>query len=125
MANRLARRSVERAYTPHDGGGHGLDSDSTPAPWAQAGDRAATTTLPAAPPVSPRRHLAWLAGGMVGAFLIPFILADQLAVQRDLYYAAYVAAVVGLFVAWSRDTHQPLRATLARRWRLAVSLGIG
>jgi hypothetical protein len=36
----------------------------------------------------------------------------------------YAAAVVGLFVAWARDTRQPLRAMLARRWRLAVGLGV-
>ena len=36
----------------------------------------------------------------------------------------YVAAVVGLFVAWARDTRQPLREMLARRWRLAVGLGV-
>ena len=71
-------------------------------------------------PVSGRRHLAWLVGGMAGAFLIPFVLADQLGLQRDLYYGLYAAAVVGLFVAWARDTRQPLREMLARRWRLAV-----
>jgi hypothetical protein len=75
-------------------------------------------------PVSGRRHLAWLVSGMAGAFLIPFVLADQLGLQRDLYYGLYAAAVVGLFVAWARDTRQPLREMLARRWRLAVGLGI-
>jgi hypothetical protein len=29
-------------------------------------------------PVSGWRHLAWFVGGMTGAFLIPFVLADQL-----------------------------------------------
>jgi hypothetical protein len=62
---------------------------------------------------------------MAGSFLVPFILADQLGLQRDLYYAVYIAAVVGLFVAWARDTRQPLREMVARRWRLAVGLGVG
>jgi hypothetical protein len=79
----------------------------------------------AAPTSSARRHLAWLAGGMAVAFLVPFVIADELGLQRDLYYAVYVATVVGLFVAWARNTDQPLREMLARRWRLAVSLGIG
>lgn len=78
----------------------------------------------AARPVSARRHLAWLVGGAAGSFLVPFIVADRLGLQRDVYYAVYVAAVVGLFVAWARDTRQPLREMLARRWRLAVGLGV-
>jgi hypothetical protein len=68
--------------------------------------------------------LAWFVGGMAGAFLVPFILADQLALQRDLYYGIYAAAVGGLFVAWAHDTQQQLREMLARRRRLAVGLGI-
>jgi xanthine/uracil permease len=72
-----------------------------------------------------RRHVAWLAGGMAVAFLVPFVIADQLGLQRDLYYALYAAAVVGLFVAWARDTDQSLRVMFARRWRLAVGLGLG
>ena len=38
---------------------------------------------PAARPVSARRHFAWLVGGMAGSFLVPFIVADQLGLQRD------------------------------------------
>jgi hypothetical protein len=82
------------------------------------------TKPPAVQPVSARRHFAWLVGGIAGSFLVPFILADQLGLPRDLYYAVYVAAVVGLFMAWSRDTRQPLREMLARRWQLAVGLGV-
>jgi hypothetical protein len=70
------------------------------------------------------RHLTWLAGGMAISFLVPFVIADQLGLQRDLYYAVYVTTVVALFGAWARNTHQPLRGMLARRWRLAVGLGV-
>ena len=82
--------------------------------------------LPSSPAraVSARRHLLWLAGGMVVAFLVPFVLADRLGLDRDLYYGVYAAAVIGLFAAWARDTRQPLRAMVARRWRLAVLLGV-
>ena len=83
-----------------------------------------TATSPVVQPVRPRRHFAWLVGGMAGSFLVPFIVADRLGLQRDLYYAVYVAAAVGLFVAWARDTRQPLREMVARRWRLAVGLGV-
>lgn len=87
------------------------------------GGRTAAQPL-AARPVTARHHFAWLVVGMAASFLVPFIVADQLGLQRDLYYAVYVAAVAGLFVAWVRDTRQPLREMFARRWRLAVGLGI-
>jgi MFS family permease len=86
--------------------------------------RTAPTKAPAAPSVNAGRHVAWLMGGMAGSFLVPFVLADQLGLQRDVYYAVYVAGVVGLFVGWARDTRQPLKAMLARRWRLALGLGV-
>jgi hypothetical protein len=78
----------------------------------------------AASAVSARRHLAWLAGGMAMAFLVPFVLADKLELTRDVYYGVYVAAVVALFVAWARDTEQSLREMVTRRWRLALGLGV-
>jgi hypothetical protein len=74
--------------------------------------------------VRPRRPGAWLLGGMAVAFLVPFVVADRLGLQRDLYLVVYVAAVLGVFVGCARDTGQSLRAMLARRRRLAVGLGI-
>jgi hypothetical protein len=70
------------------------------------------------------RHMAWLAGGMVIAFLVPYVVADLIGLQRDLYYGVYVAAVLGLFVGWAHDTGQSLREMCARRWRLAIVLGL-
>lgn len=97
---------------------------STTAPPRPAGIRAVAMSSPAAPPAGARRHLAWLLGGMTIAFLVPFVVADQLDVQRDIYLIVYVAAVVGLFVGWARDTGQSLREMFARHWRLAVGLGL-
>ena len=74
--------------------------------------------------VTARRHVGWLAGLIVVSFLIPFLLADQLGLQKDLYYGVYGAVVVGLFVSWARDTGQSVQAMCARRWRLAVGLGL-
>jgi hypothetical protein len=54
--------------------------------------------------------------------LVPFLVADQLGLQRDLYLVVYVVAVVGLFVGWARDTSQSLREMFTRHWRLAVGL---
>jgi hypothetical protein len=62
--------------------------------------------------------------GLAGAFAVPFVVADTLEVQRDLYYAVYVIAVAALFAGWARDTRQPLREMVARRWRLALGLGL-
>jgi hypothetical protein len=61
---------------------------------------------------------------MAGSFLVPFILADQLALQRDVYYALYVGAVLALFTAWARGTDQRLGGMFGRRWPLAVGLGL-
>lgn len=87
----------------------------------EAGVRAGT--LSAERPTS-RRHLAWLAGGMAMSFLVPFLLADQLGLPRDLYYGIYIAAVAGLFVGWARDTGQPLREMCTRHWPWAAGLGL-
>jgi len=70
-----------------------------------------------------RRHLTWLGAGLVLAFLVPFVFADTLEVQRDAYYGIYALFVGGLFVAWARDTGQSLRAMVSRRRRLTLVLG--
>jgi hypothetical protein len=73
---------------------------------------------------TPRRHFAWLCGGAAAAFLVPYLLADRIGLQRDVYYGVYAAVAGGLFVGWSRDTGQSLRAMCARRWRVAIALGL-
>jgi hypothetical protein len=69
-------------------------------------------------------HWAWLAGGFGMAFALPFLLADVLEINRDLFYGVYALVVVGLFALWSRATGYDLVTALRRRWRLAVVLGL-
>ena len=71
-----------------------------------------------------RRNLAWLLGGLAMGFLVPFVFADILGLQRDLYYAVYATAVASFFVAWSRATDQDLGRMFRRRLGLAVVLGV-
>jgi hypothetical protein len=66
----------------------------------------------------------WLLGGLVLAFGVPFVFADLAGLQRDLYYALYVASVFTFVGVWARQTQQPIRAFLTRRWRWAVPLGL-
>jgi hypothetical protein len=61
---------------------------------------------------------------MVLAFLLPYLLADRIGRQRDVYYGVYAASVAILFAGWARDTRQPVREMCARRWKLAVLLGV-
>lgn len=69
-------------------------------------------------------HWAWLAGGFALAFAVPFVLADVLEVDRDLFYGLYALAVIGLFAAWSRSTGYDLVAAAKRHWLAALLLGL-
>ena len=69
-------------------------------------------------------HVLWLAGGLVLAFLIPFVLADTLELDRDLYYGMYGASVIAFFALWLRATDQSLRRLVSRRTALAIGLGL-
>jgi hypothetical protein len=70
-------------------------------------------------------HWAWLAGGLGLAFAVPFVLADTLEIDRDLFYGLYALSVAALFVLWSRSTGYDLVAAARRRWLAAVLLGLG
>ena len=67
---------------------------------------------------------AWLAIGLVLAFAVPFLLADRLGINRDLFYGVYALTVVGLFWLWSRSTGYDLIAAARCRWLAAVLLGL-
>jgi hypothetical protein len=69
-------------------------------------------------------HWAWLAGGFVPAFAVPYLLADVLGINRDLFYGLYALAVVALFAAWARATGYDLVQAVKRRWLAALLLGL-
>jgi membrane protease YdiL (CAAX protease family) len=58
------------------------------------------------------------------AFALPYLLADVLELNRDLFYGVYAVAVVALFVGWARSTGYDLVYALERRWTWAVGLGL-
>src|SRR3712207_1682517 len=93
-----------------------------PAASGRSGDDA--TAAPISRRVTARRHLGWLAVGSVMSFTVPFVLADQLGLQRDIYYGIYATAVGGLFLAWARDTGQSVRGMCRRRWAWTIGLGV-
>ena len=69
-------------------------------------------------------HWAWLACGFVLAFAVPFLFADLIEIDRDLFYGLYALAVVGLFALWSRSTGYNLVAAAQRHWLAALLLGL-
>jgi membrane protease YdiL (CAAX protease family) len=69
-------------------------------------------------------HWAWLAGGYVVAFAVPFLLADVLDINRDVYYGLYALVVVTLFTLWARSTAYDLLGACKRQWLWAIGLGL-
>jgi hypothetical protein len=69
-------------------------------------------------------HWAWLGVGFVVAFTLPFLLADVLEINRDLFYGLYAVAVLGLIGSWARSTGYDLVAAVKRHWLWAVGLGV-
>ena len=69
-------------------------------------------------------HWAWLAGGLIYAFALPYVLADVLEINRDLFYGLYALAVIMLVALWSRSTGYDLVAAAKRRWLAALVLGL-
>ena len=67
-------------------------------------------------------HGIWLAAGLVLAFLMPFVLADSLGLDRDLYYLLYGLGVVALVVLWARTTGESLLERAKARLPLTLVL---
>jgi hypothetical protein len=70
------------------------------------------------------RHWAWLGWGFALAFAVPFVFADLLEINRDLFYGLYAIAVFGFIGLWARSTGYDLVAATRRRWMWAVGLGV-
>jgi hypothetical protein len=69
-------------------------------------------------------HWLWLAGGLVLSFAVPFLLADVLAIDRDVYYGILATAVVALLLTWARSTGYDLGQAAKRHWVAALGLGL-
>lgn len=74
------------------------------------------------PPTRSRRHWFWLLAGFPFAFAVPFLFADTLDLNRDVFYGLYALAVTGFVAAWARDTRLT-RQDLWRNWRWGLALG--
>ncbi len=70
------------------------------------------------------QQVRWLVGGFAVGFLVPFVFADLLGMQRDVYYGVYAVVAFGFFGLWARSTDQSIRALIARRWVPAIVLGL-
>lgn len=68
-------------------------------------------------------HWSWLGIVLVVGFAVPFVFADLLEIQRDVYYGIHAAATLALFAAWLRHDGRTLGSVLRQRWPLAVGLG--
>jgi hypothetical protein len=66
----------------------------------------------------------WLAIGLAVGFFVPFVFADLLEVQRDVYYAIYGIATISLLSAWVRGRDQSTASFLLHRWKWGVALGV-
>jgi hypothetical protein len=92
-----------------------LDQTRRMHPGRPVGERTAARPAP--------RQWPWLLGGPVGAFTVPFVFADVLGLDRDVYYGLYILFVGVLCVSWARSTRVDARAMMLRNWRAGVSLG--
>jgi hypothetical protein len=60
----------------------------------------------------------------VVGFGIPFVFADLLELERDVYYGVYAVATVALFAAWLRSSGTTFGASVRHRLPLALTLGL-
>jgi hypothetical protein len=65
----------------------------------------------------------WLGIALFVGFAIPFVFADLLAIERDVYVGIYAAATLALFAAWLRFSGKALGSLVRHRWPLAIALG--
>lgn len=85
--------------------------------------RARRVEQPVRQPSMRRRHWLWLAAAFPFAFLVPFVFADVLDLNRDLFYGLYALAVACFIAGWARHTGLT-RRSLTYHWRWGVGLGL-
>ena len=69
-------------------------------------------------------QLGWFVFGAAGAFAVPFVFADRLDLNANLYYLLYFTAVVLFLAAYLKATHVEARAILTRRWVWSAAIGL-
>jgi hypothetical protein len=69
-----------------------------------------------------RRHWLWLVASLPFGFAVPFLFADTLELNRDVFYGVYALAVACFVAAWARDTRLTPQ-DLTRNWRWGLILG--
>ena len=79
---------------------------------------------PAAHPESWATQLRWYAAAAVIGFAVPFLGSSVSGLQHDVYLGIYFAIVLALFAAYVVATGLDVRATVRRRWKPGVVLGI-
>lgn len=70
------------------------------------------------------RHLVWIIAGAAAGFGAAFVLADRMALPKDLYYLCYLAVVAGLFVFYRKSTGWQPGEWLARHLGRGLLLGL-
>jgi hypothetical protein len=70
------------------------------------------------------RPWMWLPAGLLLAFAVPFVLADALAIERDVYIGLYALAVGAFFASWVRATGRSFADVFSHRLVLATALGL-
>lgn len=68
------------------------------------------------------RHVLWLLASFPFAFAVPFVLADTLDLNRDLFYGLYACAVGCFVTAWAMSTGFA-RRDLVHNWRWGLAFG--
>jgi hypothetical protein len=71
----------------------------------------------------PLTQWAWLAITLAVGFAIPFVFADLLDLDRDVYYGVYALTTIALFSAWLRSSGKTFAASVRHRLPLALALG--
>jgi hypothetical protein len=69
-------------------------------------------------------QLPWYASAVLVGFVVPYVGSSLLKLQHDVYLAAYFVAVLSLLGAYARATALDVRATVRRRWKLSLLLGL-